>query len=63
MTSEARWGSMQEAAELARVSTRTIRRRIADGVLPARRFGPRLIRVDLNQLDEMGRPLPGRRVS
>ncbi|WP_229276376.1 helix-turn-helix domain-containing protein [Agromyces kandeliae] len=54
---------MQEAAELARVSTRTIRRRIADGVLPARRFGPRLIRVDLNQLDEMGRPLPGRRVS
>jgi excisionase family DNA binding protein len=38
------------------VSARTIRRRIADGKLPARRVGPRLLQVNLADLDELIRP-------
>jgi excisionase family DNA binding protein len=32
-----------EAARIARVSTRTIRRRVAEGVFPAVAVGPRMI--------------------
>ena len=42
--------SLAEAAELAGVSIRTLRRRIADGALPAYRTGPRLIRVHPDDL-------------
>lgn len=51
--SDDRWVSVQEAAEYAAVSTKTIRRRIKDGALPARRFGPRLLRVSSRDLDAM----------
>lgn len=37
--------SLAEAAATTGVSTRTLRRRIADGSLPAYRVGPRLIKV------------------
>jgi excisionase family DNA binding protein len=40
------WPTLQEAAEIFGVSTRTMRRRIADGTVRATRFGPRLIRID-----------------
>jgi excisionase family DNA binding protein len=43
--------SMPVAAEYIGCSEKTIRRRIADGTLQMHRFGPRLIRVDLNELD------------
>jgi excisionase family DNA binding protein len=43
--------SISEAAERAGVATKTIRRRIADGTLTAYRLGPRLIRLDLAELD------------
>ena len=46
-----------DAAELYGVSTKTIRRRIADGSLTAYRFGPRLIRVDLAEVDHLLRPI------
>jgi excisionase family DNA binding protein len=46
-----RLADIDAAAAYARVSTKTIRRRIADGSLPAARFGPRLIRVSLNDVD------------
>ena len=36
-----------EAAEIARVHPRTIRRWVADGYLTGYRFGPRLIRIAL----------------
>jgi len=42
----------------AGVSQKTIRRRIADGTLTGYRMGPRLIRVDLNELDALLRPIP-----
>ena len=50
--------SLTDAAEHARVSTRTLRRRISDGSLTGYRMGPRLIRVDLNELDAILRPIP-----
>lgn len=52
-----RWTSIDEAAAYAAVNPRTIRRYIARGFLTGARFGPRLIRVDLNELDAMLRPI------
>ena len=46
------------AAEYADCSTKTVRRRIADGSLTGYRFGPKIIRVDLNELDACLRPIP-----
>lgn len=48
--------SIAEAARYTATATKTIRRRLADGSLDAYRFGPRLIRVDLNQVDQVMRP-------
>ena len=50
--------SVPGAAEYAACSTKTIRRRIADGSLTGYRFGSRVIRVDLNELDALMRPIP-----
>lgn len=49
--------SLNVAAEEADVSTKTIRRRIADGTLPAYRVG-RLIKVDRRNLDRLMVPIP-----
>ncbi|WP_072751694.1 helix-turn-helix domain-containing protein [Rhodococcus maanshanensis] len=49
--SKARLSTIAEAAETLSVSTRTIRRYIAAGRFTAYRVGPRLIRVDLSELD------------
>ncbi len=51
------WGTIPEAADRLKVSTKTIRRLIADGELPARRIGARMIRVDLDAIDKLGQPL------
>ena len=50
--------SLAEAAEQAGCNPKTIRRRISDGSLTGYRMGPRLIRVDLNELDRLLRPIP-----
>lgn len=50
--------SIERAAEYASVSTKTIRRRIADGTLKGYRLGPRLLRVDLDELEASLRPIP-----
>ena len=50
---------MAEAAAYARLSIRTIRRYIADGRLTGYKVGPRLVRVDLNELDGIIRPFGG----
>lgn len=41
---------LTEAARIYGVSARTIRRRISDGTVTGYRIGPRLIRVDMNEL-------------
>ena len=56
-----RLASIPEAAEYASVCTKTLRRRIADGTLPAYRLGPRVLRVDLDELDAAMRPIPSAR--
>ena len=46
------------AADYADVCDRTIRRWIAAGLLTGYRVGPRLIKVDLDELDRIIRPVP-----
>lgn len=53
-----RLASIATAADYANVSTRTIRRYIAAGTLPGYRVGPRLVKVDLNDLDTVVRSIP-----
>lgn len=50
--------SIEHAAQYLGVSAKTIRRYIAAGRVTGYRTGPRLIRVDLNELDAMLRPIP-----
>ena len=46
------WATIQEAADHKKLSTKTIRRYIDQGLI-----GPRLIRVNLESLDNLGRAL------
>jgi excisionase family DNA binding protein len=50
--------SISNAASYADVTTRTIRRWIANGILPAYRVGPRLVKIDLADLDQLARRIP-----
>jgi len=52
------WESVGSAAAYAKVSVKTIRRRIADGSLPAHRLGPQLLRIDRADLDRLFTPVP-----
>lgn len=52
-----RLASVPAAAAYVPCSPKTLRRRIADGTVPAYRFG-RLLRVDLNELDAALRKIP-----
>lgn len=54
-----RYGKISEAAEYLGVTDRTIRQMIADGRLTGYRSGKRLVRVDLNEIDEAMRPFGG----
>lgn len=57
-----RWLSQAEAAEYLGVTTRSIRRYIAVGLLPASRIkGSRLIRIDQEDVDALLRPIPAAR--
>lgn len=53
-----RLATIADAAEYAACSHKTIRRRVADGTLPAYRFGKRALRIDLNELDRALRKIP-----
>lgn len=49
--------SLSEAAQRTGISTWTLRRRIAEGLLPAYRSGRRLIRVDPADVDRLLTPI------
>jgi excisionase family DNA binding protein len=51
--------ALTEAAEYLGVNPRTIRRYIAAGRLTGYRVGPRLIKVDLAELDSLLQPIGG----
>jgi excisionase family DNA binding protein len=54
-----RFISIADAAQHLDVSLKTIRRRIAAGDLKAYRLGgSRVLRVNLNELDDLMRPIP-----
>lgn len=47
-----RWFTITESAALTGVSDATIRRRVAEGAIPAKRFGPKSIRIAASDLRE-----------
>jgi excisionase family DNA binding protein len=49
---------LREAAEWYGVSERTLRRRIAEGRLPAFRVGPKSIRVRSEDVESLAVPIP-----
>jgi excisionase family DNA binding protein len=49
--------SITEAADRLSLSTKTVRRMISRGDLPARRLGARAIRIDASDLTGLGRAL------
>ncbi len=50
--------SVVQAAAAYGLNKRTVYRWIADGLLPAWKIGPKLIKVDLDDLDDLARPVP-----
>lgn len=52
-----RWGTQQEAADLARVSVETIRRWASSGRITASRLGPRRVVIDLDSVAALAQPL------
>lgn len=48
-----RWRGIQATADYLGTSDKTIRQMIADGRINAYRAGPRLIRIDLNEVDQV----------
>lgn len=58
LRTERRLSSIAVAAEYAACSPKTIRRQIATGRLTGYRLGKRMIRVDLDELDAIMRPIP-----
>jgi excisionase family DNA binding protein len=51
------WGTIAAAASVLGVDPVTVRRMITRGEIEARRFGPRLIRVNMVALAGAGSPL------
>jgi excisionase family DNA binding protein len=51
--------SVADAAAYATVKVGTLRRWIADGDLPAYRVGPRMLRIDLDDIDALIQPIRG----
>ena len=53
------WLTIRQAADIVGVCPKTIRRRIADGTITGYRMGPRIIRVNLDEVHErLGKPIP-----
>ncbi|AXH96027.1 helix-turn-helix domain-containing protein [Ornithinimicrobium avium] len=57
-TTKRRFESLSEAAERTGLSTYTLRRRIAEGKLPAYRSGRRVIRVEPDDVDKLLTRIP-----
>lgn len=60
-TTTRRLGGLTLAAEYLGVSDKTIRRMIAAGTLTGYRVGPRMIRVDMDEVERLVRPIPSAR--
>ena len=58
MMAQPRFMTLKQAGQVYSVSDRTLRRRIADGTLPAVRVGPRSIRVAAEDVEALASPIP-----
>ncbi|MEO3939197.1 excisionase family DNA-binding protein [Dermatophilaceae bacterium Soc4.6] len=56
-TARRSYESIAQAADRIGVSQRTLRRRIADGSLRAYRLGPRIIRLNATEVDDLMVPV------
>lgn len=52
-----RYLTIDQTADAAGVTPKTVRRWIAAGILPAVRLGPRLVRIREDDLSALGQPL------
>jgi excisionase family DNA binding protein len=52
------WVTINEVAQYLHCTTRTVRRLIATGDLPAYRLGDRMIRLDMRDVDGLLRRVP-----
>jgi excisionase family DNA binding protein len=57
-TADRTWLSLAEAREHTGLSIKTLRKRIAEGSLPAYRVGPRVLRVRRVDVDSLFRRVP-----
>lgn len=57
-TAPRRFGTVEDGAALLRVDKQTIRRKIAAGELTGFRIGKRTLRVDLDEVEALARPIP-----
>ncbi|MBK9696762.1 MAG: helix-turn-helix domain-containing protein [Propionibacteriaceae bacterium] len=55
------WLTLAQAAQTLGVCTRTIRRRISTGDLPAYKIGRKAIRIKVADLDRISRRIPSAR--
>jgi hypothetical protein len=55
---EPRWATLASASDYSTIPVKTLRDWAAKGLLPLYRFGPRQLRVDLNDLDALVRRVP-----
>jgi excisionase family DNA binding protein len=53
-----RWALFPDAAEYAGIPVKTLRDWVRKGRIPAYRIGPRLLQIDLNDIDRMRRRVP-----
>lgn len=53
--------TLERAAQITEQSVKTIRRRVSDGSLPAYKFGPRNIRIRLEDLEALARRMASAR--
>lgn len=58
-----RWATLNHAAEYFDCSRDTIRRYISQGLLPGTRKVGKSVKVDLNELDQVGKPIASARRS
>lgn len=56
------WLTQAQAAQILGVCTRTIRRRISAGELPAYKIGHKAIRIKIADLDRISRRIPSARI-
>jgi hypothetical protein len=49
---------LAEGSEYSRLSVKTLRRYIAAGLITGYRVGPKLLQVDLDEIDAIIRPVP-----